>query len=297
MAGPAELDVRGRDVRRSADGEADLVDEIALTIQARPGGQVTGAVSRTGRTAPELDGVNLRRALGRTLAAALPADAAGRSLLYSTLEDLNGAFLVSGYSPLRRGLMAPTRQQAAASAAMQQDVCAGWAEGGPVLALLRDHAVNAVPMGPVAPPMIVAPDRWHPLGEPRVHAVRRVRCLDVWHPRGAPSEAAVRAHFRDSYFGQDEESVMHEYLVHARLEGPQRIVAEIVVEPRVLPWESCPSAVTSAERVVGVAAAEIPERVRAELHGPPTCTHLNSTLRSLADVSSLLAALHRDAPA
>jgi hypothetical protein len=39
---------------------------------------------------------------------------------------------------------------------------------------------------------------------------------------------------------------------------------------------------------VGVPVTDLPARVRAELVGPATCTHLNSTLRSLADVAALL---------
>jgi hypothetical protein len=39
--------------------------------------------------------------------------------------------------------------------------------------------------------------------------------------------------------------------------------------------------------------ADLPARVRAELVGPGTCTHLNSTLRSLVDVPTLLAWLDR----
>jgi hypothetical protein len=79
---------------------------------------------------------------------------------------------------------------------------------------------------------------------------------------------------------------MHEYLVDAHVDAGGRL-AEVVVDPRVLPWQACPGAAASAQRLVGVALADLPARVRAELVGATTCTHLNSTLRSLADVWAL----------
>jgi hypothetical protein len=39
--------------------------------------------------------------------------------------------------------------------------------------------------------------------------------------------------------------------------------------------------------VVGVAVDDLPGRVRADLRGAGTCTHLNSSLRCLADVAAL----------
>jgi hypothetical protein len=79
---------------------------------------------------------------------------------------------------------------------------------------------------------------------------------------------------------------MHEYLVDADVDGDGRLV-RVVVDPRVLPWRECPGAVASAQRLVGAAVAEIPPRVRSDLVGPGTCTHLSSTLRCLADVEAL----------
>ncbi len=64
------------------------------------------------------------------------------------------------------------------------------------------------------------------------------------------------------------------------MDGEGRI-ARVEVDARVLPWDACPGAVGSASRVVGVHVADLPAHVRAELQGPSTCTHLNSTLRSL----------------
>jgi hypothetical protein len=67
----------------------------------------------------------------------------------------------------------------------------------------------------------------------------------------------------------------------------------IAVDPRVLPWEACPRAVASARTVVGAALADVVAVVQAELRGPRTCTHLNSTLRCLADVQALASYVDR----
>jgi hypothetical protein len=50
----------------------------------------------------------------------------------------------------------------------------------------------------------------------------------------------------------------------------------------------CPGAVGSAHRLAGMPLSELRPWVRRELTGVSTCTHLNDTLRSLADVTVLL---------
>jgi len=96
----------------------------------------------------------------------------------------------------------------------------------------------------------------------------------------------VQQHFRDSYAGSEGETVMHEYLVDAAFDGAGRLVA-IDVDPRVLPWQACPGALAGAQGLVGVAISDIPMRVRSDLVSTSACTHLNSTLRALADAHSL----------
>ena len=82
--------------------------------------------------------------------------------------------------------------------------------------------------------------------------------------------------------------MVHEYTVAGRLDAVARCVTDIVTQPRVLPWVECPAAVGSATRVIGVPLGELRHQVRTELTGVSTCTHLNDTLRSLADLGHLL---------
>jgi Protein of unknown function (DUF2889) len=288
LLGPCAITLRGRDVAAGAGGVVAVAGEVALTVRVDAAGRL-GEVDGPGaaRLAP-LAGTSLRSGFGRRLAEALPGDLARRTLLSSLLEDMPGAFLVSGYALLRAGLLPADPATAPQRAALQADVCIGWQVGGPLHRVLAEEGRSALPLGPPAPAIEDAdPSGWHDLPPLREGTVRRRRLLEaVSSPDGAG--AAVRAHFRDSHAGDDGETVMHEYAVDAAVDGDGR-VARVDVDPRVLPWEACPGAVASAARIVGVAMDDLPRHVRADLVGTSTCTHLNSTLRSLADARALLA--------
>jgi hypothetical protein len=66
------------------------------------------------------------------------------------------------------------------------------------------------------------------------------------------------------------------------------VVLSCVATPHVLPWLECPVAAASATRLAGVPLAGLRGHVRQTFGGTSTCTHLNDTLRSLEDVSTLL---------
>jgi hypothetical protein len=237
----------------------------------------------------ELVGSSVRSGFGRRLAALLATDAAARSLRYSLLEDLPGALLVSGFAPLRAGLLAGNVELAKKSGRAQADICAGWATGSPVHVALAEHGHTAVPRGPSAPVLErVDPLGWHPLDALGVETVRRRRQLDVVRDPGGGLR--VQAHFRDSHAGEEREMVMHEYAVEAAFGDDDR-VSRVEVDPRVLPWAECPAATASAGRVVGVGLDDLARYARAELVGPSTCTHLTSTIRSLVDVQALVASI------
>jgi Protein of unknown function (DUF2889) len=314
LTGPIEADIRGRDVVVHAGGEQETIERLELRVRIDP---TTGRVEAIEDRAPgartssvrvdDLVGANVRRRFGLAVAETMPDAASRRSLLYSVLEDLNGASLVSGYAPLRAGLYGGTPAEGEARAAMQVDICAGWARGGAVVEHLRLTGNNAVPMGPVAPAMTEpagSPStavRWHELAPLAEHTVRRLRRLDVHRPGPGDRPGGLTAHFRDSYQGADDEMVMHEYLVSADLVSPTArsgrrsgrdlTIETIDVDVRVLPWDTCPAAAPSPAALDGTPLADLPSRVRAELVGPSTCTHLNSTVRSLADAEALIAAL------
>ncbi len=68
----------------------------------------------------------------------------------------------------------------------------------------------------------------------------------------------------------------------------------MATEAHVLPWQECPQAVGSSDRIPGMTLEEIRARVRAELTGVGTCTHLNDVFRSLADLGAMATHLASD---
>jgi hypothetical protein len=289
--GPLVVQIRGRDVRRGADDDAfdEVLDELQVTLEIE---EWTGELLRVEGTAHPgvgaLVGASARRGYSRAVATALADDLRSRTLLGSAFEDLGGALLVSGYAPLRRGRLVMAPGTGAQVAAGQQDVCAGWAVGRPLVEVLRTEDVNACPIGPIGPEAdtLVPTVSGLAVAPPGADAVTRIRTLDVG--AAVDGTSAVRAHFRDSYASDEGPMVMHEYVVHARVGGTEPTIQGVEVEPRVLPWSDCPGAVASAQRIVGMPVAAIAGRARAELSGNETCTHLTSTLRSLTDVAHLL---------
>jgi hypothetical protein len=273
-------------MRTNHCGGTTVLDELAVDLEIDAWAATVVGVDALVSSAP-LDGLAGLpfRGLRRRLRELLPDDAERRSLCFSALEDLAGAYLVSGYAGLRAGLIETSPEMAEMAVQTQGDVCIGWALDGPVIATLRTTANHAVPFGPIAPALEGAdPFAWHELPPLSTPSVRRRRRTDAQ----ANGDDGLRAehHFRDSYADAEAEQVMHEYLVGAHFDDARRLVA-IDVDARVLPWYECPGATVTAQSVVGVELAEIETYVTSELAGVTTCTHLNSTLRCLADVHAL----------
>jgi hypothetical protein len=288
LHGHVVADVRGQDVRTGPDG-GQVVERFAVTLEVdqRTGDVVAVRDVDATRPLDALAGVNVRAGFGRRLDATFPTDAARRSLAYSVLSDLGGAFLVSGYALLRGGGLPASPEGGEQRARAQADVCIGWATGSPLLETLQRTGRSALPRGPVAP-VIDGDDPlgWHPMAALATGTVRRRRRLDVSPGTSEGAALVAESHFRDSYMGDEGETVMHEYVVDATVDREGRL-AGVSVDPRVLPWRECPGAVASAQRLVGVRVDDVPARARRELVGASTCTHLTSTLRCLADLGAL----------
>lgn len=280
LRGPTVVVLSGQDLATDAAGRASVVERVSLSLGIDPR---TGVISSG---LDELVGRNARSGFGRLVATVFADEAEARSLRYSLLEDLPGAFLVSGYAPLRAGLLGGDSDLLKERGRAQADICAGWATGSPIQVALADHGHTAVPVGPEAPPIEAAePEGWHPLAPLTLDTVRRRRLLDVSRP-GEDGTLRAEAHFRDSHAGEEREMVMHEYAVAATFDERDRVAA-IDVDPRVLPWAECPAAVASAAQVVGIGVDDLARAARTDLVGPTTCTHLTSTIRSLVDVRAL----------
>ena len=88
------------------------------------------------------------------------------------------------------------------------------------------------------------------------------------------------------------ETVVHEYTVRATVDPATLRFLSCHADAGPLPYPECPSAVNSARRIEGLTVAELRRTVRNDFVGPSTCTHLNDTLRSMADIDRLLQLLH-----
>ena len=127
------------------------------------------------------------------------------------------------------------------------------------------------------------------------YAMRRRRRIDVC--RNATNDALldVDVFFRDSIVedvdDQPVETVIHEYGIDACVDRDSGQILSIAAIAHVLPGPECPSAVASAQRLVGMAIDELRAHVREEFRGTTTCTHLNDALRSIGDLRALLALL------
>ena len=228
----------------------------------------------------------------KALEQALPGESVTRSVRFQLLDDLPGALLVSGRAlrvarvkiPLMSGRTPPV------------DVCSGWRSGGTAITGLTDFG-PPLNRGPVAPALepVDDPIAWHEIDPLPPQSTRRRRRLDVWEEGGV---ARVDGFFRDSHVDAEGlEEVVHEWTVQARFDpSTQRFLAcEATVG--ALPYSECPSAAASANRLEGMGVDGLRQAVRKDLVGPPTCTHLNDTLRSLEDAGSLFEAARRAGPA
>jgi hypothetical protein len=309
LAGDLVLTASARDLCTGADGSGRVVGEAEL--RARTDGRFrlrsVSVRPELAELSEQLSGVVVGPGFrGRVSDAGSDGPEAG-SLLHLLLDDLPGAALVSGYAVQRAGgfedesprvVPAPVASRARETmATMGDDRCAGWAHDATMMTTIREQGVVPVSQGPPAPVLERADDAlaWHPMEALPPHGMRRRRRLDVIAPPDPGGPYRIDAHFRDSHVGEDgTEWVLHEYAVAGTVDHGGERVLEMAAEARVLPWMECPEAVASASRVAGMALGELRTRVRQELVGRSTCTHLNDTLRSLDDVSVLISVLRGD---
>ena len=202
------------------------------------------------------------------------------------LDDWVGAALVSGYAVQHAAIVLGVEQKLPAGTADNMaGICAGFASEASLVGYARRNGTIPSVHGPVAPPLdIEGDDAVEPL---RAHGMRRFRRLDL-RPVDAAS-ADFDGHFRDSHVdGDGVETIVHEYTVAGSVDTSTRTITTVSADVRVLPWQECPGAIGSATRVRGMTLSEMRNRIRGEFVGTSTCTHLNDTLRAIADLDALL---------
>jgi hypothetical protein len=156
-----------------------------------------------------------------------------------------------------------------------------------------------VPLGPPAPQLEPEgdPDAWHDMAALTPFAVRRRRRLDLIGPAVAGGAHLIDLHFRDSHADEESrETVLHEYTITGTTDVNAGRIGAVSARAHVLPWLECPGALASAQRIGGMELSSLRPVVRKEFVGRTTCTHLNDSLRSLADIEALCSELAPSAP-
>ncbi|TQC45199.1 DUF2889 domain-containing protein [Rhodococcus sp. WS4] len=234
-----------------------------------------------------LVGHSVARGFRRRVRPLVPESEGAAGILYQLLDDLPGATVVATYVPIRAGVEPPDND----GLMVAPDLCAGWAEGGSMLQLVRETGRPVAIAGPAAPHAEAEPHTPHGHELPSLppHGMRRIRRIDVRD--SGTSAIEIEAHFRDSHSDQEgHETVLHEYRITAAADADGRLT-DITARPHVLPFPECPIAAASTVRLIGAEFRGLRERIRTDFTGPSTCTHLNDMVRALEDVPALAAYL------
>lgn len=320
LVGALQVHGSGRDLVTHPDGTVTTRAEGALDIDIDAFGSRVVTAIRSTPPRPELArlvGTPLGRGFRSRLREVAPDPAGLDPILAALLDDVPIAVLVSGTILLHAArtaapgtagtsaatgatLALPAEATSASALARGADQCAGWRRGATIMIELETTGRPPAPTGPPAP-SLASPDdplAWQvgALDPLPPHSSRRLRRIDLIpaEATGPAAELTVDVLFRDSFQPDGEpETVVHEYEVHGATDRQDTRFTRLAATPRVLPWLECPEAVPSAAWLVGQPAADARTTVRRAFVGPPTCTHLNDTLRHLADLPALAALLDR----
>ncbi|WP_063822643.1 MULTISPECIES: DUF2889 domain-containing protein [Frankia] len=297
---PMHLHAGARDLVTGRDRQATVVDSAQLRVT------VDGT-----RTLRSVTSVPPRRALGglvgqsggrgyrARLRELVPEDVATGSPLHFLLDDMPGATLVGPIAwrlwPREQGKLAEFAASTQASRVeAMREVCSGWrADGSPLERMSQGAGLeqNLVPAHPLEQPD--DPLAWHRMPAPPGDSAmfRRRRRVDVVAPElGTPHGLlTVDSMFRDSMWSpQGVETVVHEYGVHATVDPATMRLVGLRADPRVLPFETCPSAADNVDLLLGEPMRTLRARVIRLVVGTDGCTHLNDALRALAEVPVLV---------
>jgi hypothetical protein len=296
----AKVDARARDLRTNPDGTTEVLGEARLQATVSPTQKLLSIT-----TTPDVPA--LRQLVGASVGSGFRArlnevvtdECEHGSLLYLLLDDLPGATLVSGYVLHRAGLLddppidagpGETPKRPSPNLDRLGDLCAGWAQDATMMVRIRATGSIPVPLGPDAPVLEDNgdPSSWHAMAALPSHSVRRRRLLDLVAPAVQNDAHRIDLHFRDSHTDEDgNETIMHEYSVKGTADARSGRIVSVAAKAQVLPWLECPGAIASAERIAGMELSSLRPIIPKEFVGRSTCTHLNDSLRSLADITAL----------
>jgi hypothetical protein len=288
---PVYLTGRARDLWTAADGTVTELGSATLSATIELIGRVVRHVEVTPPVASmsRLAGAPAMSGFRAAADNAAPELRRARDLRYTLLDDVPVATLISGHALSASNLLGDVAK--AGYYLPVADQCAGFATGGLLMTSFQ-AGDPVIVTGPKAPDLDHGQDpgdpwAWHEVAALPRHAMRRRRRIDVYEERAG--RVGIDAMFRDTYVRSDGvETIIHEYTLDAAVDTETGVIVDARATPRVLPWQECPGAVASAARITGMTLRDLHFRVRRELFGTSTCTHLNDLLRSVADVASLI---------
>jgi hypothetical protein len=289
---PVYLNGRARDLWTAADGTATELGSATLSATVELIARVVRHVEVTPPVAAmsRLAGAPAMSGFRAAADKAAPELRDARDLRYTLLDDVPVATLISGHALSASNLLGDVTKSGYLPVA---DQCAGFASDGQLLTSLKDGG-TVTPTGPEAPDLDHDDDAWawHRVAALPRYAMRRRRRIDAYGE--SAGRVGIDAMFRDTYVRSDGvETIIHEYTLVAVVDAETGVIVDSRATPRVLPWQECPGAVASAARITGMTLQELHFRVRRELSGTSTCTHLNDLLRSVADAEALITRVRR----
>jgi hypothetical protein len=286
--GKSDVALRARDAVARLGDTVDVLGQVCMRAHLTDRVIDDIASNAHDRRLAQLVGNRVGPGFRATVGRLLPGEVQRASLLHLLLDDWVGASLVSGYGLQHAAItLGIEEKMPPGTAGNMAGICSGFAPDASLVAYTRRNGTIPSVHGPVAPPLPPGDDGLHAVEPLQPHGMRRLRRLDLI-PVDAES-AGFDAHFRDSHVdGDGIETIVHEYTVAGSLDTSTRTITSVTADVRVLPWRECPGAIGSATRVEGMTLSELRGRIRGEFVGTSTCTHLNDTLRAIADLDTLL---------
>ena len=286
---------RARDLLTPLEGEARVLDQAEMRARTDLLRTVTAI-----ETAPERSGLEqlvgskggneLRTAIDRVL----PGEREAATPLHMLLDDIAGTSLIAGFGLSRQpGAMEKMRARFQASGNSEPHgmrkgkiICSGLRPSGYSSTRRATGTFNlpdTVPAGDVTTPH--DPLGWHEWPPTPDLGMRRHRRIDVWREG---DRFGVDAFFRDACWERDgSQTALHEYTVVAEVDASDMTLISVTATPRVLPYPECKWAAPHAQQLAGTPVASFRTSVQQTLTELEACTHLNDTLRSLAEVPAL----------
>ena len=286
-AGHSDVDLRARDVVGRGPGGLDVLGQVG--VRAHLADRVIDDIASDPPTArlAQLSGSRVgpgfRSTVGKLfpdeVATGQPAAPAARRLgRRGAGLRLRGA--ARGDHPGHRGEAARRHRRhtwrASARASPQDASLVPYAR--------RNGTIPSV-HGPVAPPLDRR-DGMHAVEPLRAHGMRRFRRLDLGRRDGRRLRRALPRLARRRRRRRDDRA-----RVHGRRLGRRVDANDHARSPRpcgCCRGRSAPAPSEVPRESAGMTLSELRDRIRGEFVGTSTCTHLNDTLRAIADLDALL---------